>query len=186
MEIVLLTTAAQPTTEVLPALGLLGHQVTISEFDVSPLLTTTADAILVDARFNLAGARAFTKVLATADVTLPVLAVLKEGGLVAVSADWSVDDLLLDTAGPAEVDARLPPVDSPEVEVIDLADSTVLWRHTAELSERCQHLLRVLAFSDRPDYRHISDELGIPVGSIGPTRARCIDKLRVALSGSLA
>ena len=56
----------------------------------------------------------------------------------------------------------------------------MLWRHTAELSERCQHLLRVLAFSDRPDYRHISDELGIPVGSIGPTRGRCLDKLRRA------
>jgi DNA-binding response OmpR family regulator len=107
MELVLLTTAAQPTTEVLPALGLLGHQVMINEFDVSPLLTTSADAVLIDARFNLAGARAFTKVLATADVSLPVLAVLKEGGLIALSADWTVDDVLLDTAGPAEVDARL-------------------------------------------------------------------------------
>jgi len=107
MEIVLLTTAAQPTTEVLPALGLLGHQVTISEFDVSPLLTTSAEAVLIDARFNLAGARAFTKVLTTADVNLPVIAVLKEGGLIALSADWTVDDVLLDTAGPAEVDARL-------------------------------------------------------------------------------
>jgi DNA-binding response OmpR family regulator len=107
MEIVLLTTAAQPTTEVLPALGLLGHQVTISEFDVSPLLTTSAEAVLIDARFNLAGARAFTKVLTTAGVNLPVIAVLKEGGLVALSADWTVDDVLLDTAGPAEVDARL-------------------------------------------------------------------------------
>jgi DNA-binding response OmpR family regulator len=107
MEIVLLTTAAQPTTEVLPALGLLGHQVTVSEFDVSPLLNSNADAVLIDARFNLAGARAFTRVLATADLTLPMIAVLKEGGLVALSADWSVDDVLLDTAGPAEVDARL-------------------------------------------------------------------------------
>jgi DNA-binding response OmpR family regulator len=107
MELVLLTTAAQPTTEVLPALGLLGHQVTIAEFDVSPLLTSNADAVLIDARFNLAGARAFTKVLATAELPLPVLAVLKEGGLVALSADWAVDDVLLDTAGPAEVDARL-------------------------------------------------------------------------------
>jgi DNA-binding response OmpR family regulator len=107
MEIVLLTTAAQPTTEVLPALGLLAHQVTVSQFDVSPLLTASADAVLVDARFNLAGARAFTKVLATADLSLPVIVVLTEGGLVAVSADWSVDDVLLDTAGPAEVDARL-------------------------------------------------------------------------------
>ncbi|MEO7261669.1 MAG: response regulator transcription factor [Jatrophihabitantaceae bacterium] len=107
MEISLLTTAAQPTTEVLPALGLLGHQVNVFEFDVSPLLNTSADAVLIDARFNLAGARAFTKVLATAGVGLPVLAVLKEGGLVALSADWAVDDVLLDTAGPAEVDARL-------------------------------------------------------------------------------
>jgi len=107
MEISLLTTAAQPTTEVLPALGLLAHQVSVLDFDVSPLLGTTADAVLIDARFNLAGARAFTKVLATAGLNLPVLAVLKEGGLVALSADWAVDDVLLDTAGPAEVDARL-------------------------------------------------------------------------------
>ena len=107
MEIFLLTTAAQPTTEVLPALGLLGHQVSVAGFDVSPLLSTSADVVLIDGRFNLAGARAFTKVLATAGVNLPVLAVLKEGGLVALSADWAVDDVLLDTAGPAEVDARL-------------------------------------------------------------------------------
>jgi DNA-binding response OmpR family regulator len=107
MEIFLLTTAAQPTTEVLPALGLLGHQVAVAGFDVSPLLSTSADVVLIDGRFNLAGARAFTKVLATAGVNLPVLAVLKEGGLVALSADWAVDDVLLDTAGPAEVDARL-------------------------------------------------------------------------------
>jgi DNA-binding response OmpR family regulator len=107
MEIFLLTTAAQPTTEVLPALGLLGHQIQVCEFDVSPLLSTTADAVLIDGRFNLAGARAFTKVLATAEVGMPVVVVLKEGGLVALSADWAVDDVLLDTAGPAEVDARL-------------------------------------------------------------------------------
>ena len=97
MEICLLTTAAQPTTEVLPALGLLGHTVTVLGYDVSPLEGIGADVVLIDARFNLAGAEA----------NLPVLAVLKEGGLVALSADWAVDDVLLDTAGPAETDARL-------------------------------------------------------------------------------
>ncbi|HST50044.1 winged helix-turn-helix transcriptional regulator [Jatrophihabitans sp.] len=107
MEICLLTTAAQPTTEVLPALGLLGHTVTVFDYDVSPLLGIGADVVLIDARFNLAGARAFSKVLAGAEANLPVLAVLKEGGLVALSADWAVDDVLLDTAGPAETDARL-------------------------------------------------------------------------------
>jgi DNA-binding response OmpR family regulator len=75
--------------------------------------------VLIDARFNLAGARAFTKVLATADLTLPVLVVLKEGGLVALSADWAVDDLLLDTAGPAEVDARLRLAQARRSAVID-------------------------------------------------------------------
>ena len=107
MKIALLTTAAQATTEVLPALGLLSHHVEVSGFDISPLLETDAAAVLVDCRFNLAGARAFTKVLAAADVALPVLAILTEGGLVALSADWAVDDMLLDTAGPAEIDARL-------------------------------------------------------------------------------
>ncbi len=107
MEIFLLTTAAQPTTEVLPALGLLGHRVAVSEFDVGPLLALQPDAVLVDGRFDLANARAFSRVLANAELGLPVLAVLKEGGLVALSADWAVDDVLLDTAGPAEVDARL-------------------------------------------------------------------------------
>jgi len=107
MEIFLLTAAAQPTTEVLPALGLLGHRVSVSDFDVSPLLAHHPDAVLVDGRFDLANARAFSRVLAAAELDLPVLAVLKEGGLVALSADWAVDDVLLDTAGPAEVDARL-------------------------------------------------------------------------------
>ncbi len=107
MEICLLTTAAQPTAEVLPALGLLGHTVTVFGYDVSPLEGIGADVVLIDARFNLAGARAFSKVLAAVEADLPVLAVLKEGGLVALSADWMVDDVLLDTAGPAETDARL-------------------------------------------------------------------------------
>jgi DNA-binding response OmpR family regulator len=107
MEIFLLTSAAQPTTEVLPALGLLGHQVTVSDYDVTALLDGTASAVLLDGRFNLGGARAFARVLSTAGVGLPVIVVLKEGGLVALSAGWPIDDVLLDTAGPAEVDARL-------------------------------------------------------------------------------
>src|SRR5690348_14140282 len=107
MEIFLLTGAAQPTTEVLPALGLLSHQVRVCDYDVTALLDGSAAAVLIDGRFNLAGARAFARVLATAGAELPVIVVLKEGGLVALSADWPIDDVLLDTAGPAEVDARL-------------------------------------------------------------------------------
>ncbi len=57
-----------------------------------------------------------------------------------------------------------------------------LWAHIAKLPERCQQLLRVIAFSDRPDYAAVAAALGMPVGSIGPTRGRCLGKLRLQLA----
>jgi DNA-directed RNA polymerase specialized sigma24 family protein len=53
-----------------------------------------------------------------------------------------------------------------------------LWRYVAMLSERCRRLLRVIAFDERPDYGRLALELNMPVGSIGPTRGRCLKKLR--------
>ncbi|MDT4934546.1 MAG: hypothetical protein QOK11_2438, partial [Pseudonocardiales bacterium] len=40
---------------------------------------------------------------------------------------------------------------------------------------------RVIAFADRPDYAAVAKSLGMPVGSIGPTRGRCLAKLRLQL-----
>ena len=57
----------------------------------------------------------------------------------------------------------------------------VLWRALRQLPERCQELLRVVAFVDRPDYDAVATALGMPRGSIGPTRGRCLAKLRVLL-----
>jgi RNA polymerase sigma factor (sigma-70 family) len=62
----------------------------------------------------------------------------------------------------------------------------VLWRHFRDLTPRCQALLRVIAFADRPDYASVSEALGMPVGSIGPTRGRCLNKLREALGADPA
>ena len=108
MELILLTSASQPTAEVLPALGLLPHRVTVLPLDATQLVDRQlGDAILVDARRDLAQVRAFTRVLSAVGSTVPVLAVLTEGGLIAISAEWPVDDILLDTAGPAELEARL-------------------------------------------------------------------------------
>jgi len=59
--------------------------------------------------------------------------------------------------------------------------ASIIWRHVASLPERCQELLRLVAFVDRPDYSVVSAALGMPVGSIGPTRGRCLAKLRLAL-----
>src|SRR5689334_13435504 len=107
--LLLLTNAMTPSSEVLPALGLLGHAVRVAPLEVSSLLDGGAapDAILVDARRDLVQARSLCRVLRTTGVTAPVFAVLTEGGLVALTAEWGVDDVLLDSAGPAEVDARL-------------------------------------------------------------------------------
>jgi len=108
MDLLLMTSAQQPTAEVLPALGLLTHSVRVAVPDVGVLLDTPAgDVILLDARHSLAAARTLSRLLDATGVSAPVLAVLTEGGLVSLSAEWAVDDVLLDTAGPAEVEARL-------------------------------------------------------------------------------
>lgn len=53
-----------------------------------------------------------------------------------------------------------------------------LWQCFTGLSERCQHLLRVLMATDPPAYTEVAEAIGMPIGSIGPTRMRCLDRLR--------
>lgn len=61
-----------------------------------------------------------------------------------------------------------------------------LWRHLRELPDRCQALLRVVALAEKPDYAALAEAMGMPIGSIGPTRGRCLAKLRVALEADPA
>ena len=107
--LLLLTNAMTPSAEVLPALGLLAHSVRVAPLEVNALLedSAPADAILVDARRDLVQARSLCRLLRTTGVSVPLFGILTEGGLVAVTAEWGIDDVLLDSAGPAEVDARL-------------------------------------------------------------------------------
>jgi len=76
---------------------------------------------------------------------------------------------------------RLPDEPAPENLVVLDDDNARLWGSLQKLSERCQRLLRIVAAEARPDYSAIATELGMPVGSIGPTRGRCLDKLRQEL-----
>lgn len=105
-QLLILSSAAD--TDVLPALGLLSHRVRVIPAEPAALVNApTADLVFVDARQDLASAKSLCKILRTTGLNVPLVLVLTEGGLTAVSADWGVDEVILSTAGPAEVDARI-------------------------------------------------------------------------------
>lgn len=86
---------------------------------------------------------------------------------------------------PAEQDwlATMPDPDpgAEEIAVTD-AQRRELLAALSKLPPRCQELLRILAFLPRPDYDVLGAALGMPHGSIGPTRGRCLAKLRTLLA----
>jgi len=75
-----------------------------------------------------------------------------------------------------------PPEDAPEETVFRDERQRRLWDLVHTLPDRCRELIRVIAFADRPDYAALAESLGMPVGSIGPTRGRCLAKLRQGLA----
>jgi DNA-binding response OmpR family regulator len=107
-KVLLLTNTLGASAEVLPALGLLQHQVKILPAEASVLVDAPeADLLLIDARRDLPNVKSFAKLLDSTGVSCPIIAITTEGGLTAFNADWGIDDVILDTAGPAEVDARI-------------------------------------------------------------------------------
>ncbi len=106
--LLLLTHALQPSAEVMPALALLGHQVRVLPAEGSALLEAPdSDLLLVDGRQDLAGARDLCRLIRTTGTDVPVLLVVTEGGLSVVAHDWGMDDVVLGTCGPAELEARI-------------------------------------------------------------------------------
>ncbi len=81
-----------------------------------------------------------------------------------------------------DLDSLGEPVASAEYVAIQGDRDRNLWRAVAALDERCRRLLHVIAFQERPDYAALAEQLGMPVGSIGPTRGRCLTKLRATLT----
>ena len=106
--LLLLTSALQPSADVLPALALLPHQVKILPAEGSALLDAPdAAAILVVGRQDLAQARDLCRLIRTTGVDVPLLLIVTEGGLAVVAVDWGMDEVLLSAIGPAELEARL-------------------------------------------------------------------------------
>ena len=73
--------------------------------------------------------------------------------------------------------------DAPDLSTALITDERdrALWHAFQHLSQRCRELLRIVAMVDRPDYAVVGEALGMPHGSIGPTRGRCLAKLRALL-----
>ncbi|MBP2437193.1 response regulator transcription factor [Microbacterium amylolyticum] len=104
----LVLSSSHSANPVLPALELLSHRVRQIPAEPAQLVNApSADVIFVDGRGDLVGAKSLCKILRTTGLDSPLMLIVTEGGLTAVSADWGIDDVILVDAGPAEVDARV-------------------------------------------------------------------------------
>lgn len=107
-QLLLLTRAMTPSSSVLPGLELLSHQIRVLSPEPTALITAPdSDVILIDGRQDLPAVRSLCRLLETTGTTTPVLLIATEGGLTAVTHEWGITDVVLDTAGPAEIEARL-------------------------------------------------------------------------------
>jgi len=106
--ILLLTNTLGASAEVLPSLGLLQHQVRVLPAEASVLIDVPeVDCLILDARKDLPSAKALNKLLISTGINCPIITIATEGSLSAMNADWGFNDVILDTAGPAEVEARI-------------------------------------------------------------------------------
>jgi len=126
-KVLLLTSTADPAAEILPSLSLLDHTVRLAAptqdlasalCDGRVVISAGAavprgaspesgrpDVVLVDARRDLIRAKELLGQLAGSQA--PLLAIISEGAWAAVNPDWRVDDVILHSAGPGEVEARI-------------------------------------------------------------------------------
>jgi RNA polymerase sigma factor (sigma-70 family) len=83
---------------------------------------------------------------------------------------------------PVDEEFTLPDLRTPEMDVLAGVTAELLWEAVATLPEPSRRLLRVLLADPAPSYAEASRALGIPIGSIGPTRGRALARLKVALA----
>jgi RNA polymerase sigma factor (sigma-70 family) len=100
------------------------------------------------------------------------LMIIRAGGRLTVTSDpWLLDQGTEDGSPErAVLDAEQAADDEQRIRRV--------WAAFGRMPDRCQQLLRLLVTAPRPSYAEIAELLGIPIGSIGPNRARCLDRLR--------
>lgn len=104
----LLVLTASAESEVLPALGLLSHRVRYIAAEPASLVNAPGhDLVFLDARKDLASSKALAKILVATGLSAPMIVILSEGGLAAMNGEWGASDIILDGAGPAEIETRI-------------------------------------------------------------------------------
>lgn len=104
----LLVLSSSSELEVLPALEFLRHQVRRIPAEPARLVNAgDNDIIFMDARTDLSSAKSLCKILRATGLSVPLILVVSEAALIAISDDWKVDDFVLTGVGPAELDARI-------------------------------------------------------------------------------
>jgi DNA-binding response OmpR family regulator len=94
--------------EALPSLALLSHRVRYIPAEPASLIGAPEhDLIFLDARKDLSSAKAMARILVSTGISAPLIVILSEGGLAAMNQEWGSSDIILDSAGPAEVEARI-------------------------------------------------------------------------------
>jgi RNA polymerase sigma factor (sigma-70 family) len=151
---------------------------------VTPLLWHTARHCgLGAAEAEDAVQQAFLTLVRRADAIADPMAVVRWLTVTLRRQAWR-DRAAAGQRSPAEpTDDDLPLAPSAEAVALLSDEQRTLWAHVKALSPRCRRLIAVIAFSPRPDYAAIAADLGMPIGSIGPTRGRCLAKLRARLEG---
>ena len=105
-QLLVLTSSSEQDT--LPALGLLSHRIRYIPAEPASLVTAPIhDLVFLDARQDLSSAKAMARVLISTGISAPLIVILSEGGLTAMNHEWGSNDIILDSAGPAEVEARI-------------------------------------------------------------------------------
>lgn len=151
---------------------------------VSPLLWHTARQCgLTAAESEDAVQQTFLLLVRNKDTISDPLAVVRWMTVSLRRLAWRERSASSKRSGEEPTDEDLPRAPSAEHAAVLTDQQRRLWAQVSELSERCRRLLAVIAFAPRPDYASIAADLGIPVGSIGPTRGRCLAKLRARLDG---
>jgi DNA-binding response OmpR family regulator len=61
----------------------------------------------LDARRDLASSKSLSKILIATGLSAPLIVIISEGGLAAINSEWGATDIILDSAGPAEIETRI-------------------------------------------------------------------------------